>query len=257
MSSRSGCPPTSRPCKTRPDRQGLASACPTTRGPIIRRSCSSCARAIRATSTIGPISCKGDDIEIIIPDPKTSGNGKLTALAAWGAVVARGGSESEARDYLQGASMHAPFLVARRARRGVAFAVEKRATCSVAWENEALREVDDSKGARGDRLSARQACSPSPPSPGSTPMSQEPQRGARQSLSRIPVTDEAQAIIAPRGLPAVQRKSVAEHTQTHLPQIELFPITLIARDWTDAQQKFFAENGDHRRSLYVPSRAWT
>jgi sulfate/thiosulfate transport system substrate-binding protein len=28
-----------------------------------------------------------------------------------------------------------------------------------------------------------------------------------------------------------------------LPSITLFPITAIARDWDDAQQKFFAENG--------------
>jgi sulfate transport system substrate-binding protein len=28
-----------------------------------------------------------------------------------------------------------------------------------------------------------------------------------------------------------------------LPRIALFPITAIARDWDDAQQKFFADNG--------------
>ncbi len=37
-----------------------------------------------------------DDVEIIVPDPKTSGNGKLAALAAWGAILTRGGTEREA-----------------------------------------------------------------------------------------------------------------------------------------------------------------
>jgi sulfate transport system substrate-binding protein len=28
-----------------------------------------------------------------------------------------------------------------------------------------------------------------------------------------------------------------------LPQIDLFPVTILAKDWDDAQHKFFAENG--------------
>src|SRR5713101_6537730 len=36
-------------------------------------------------------------IEIVTPNPKTSGNGQLSFLAAWGSVVARRGSEEEAK----------------------------------------------------------------------------------------------------------------------------------------------------------------
>ena len=35
-------------------------------------------------------------VEIVTPNPKTSGNGKLSFLAAWGAVTQRGGSETDA-----------------------------------------------------------------------------------------------------------------------------------------------------------------
>jgi ABC-type sulfate transport system substrate-binding protein len=37
-----------------------------------------------------------DDISIITPNPKTSGNGKYSFLAAWGAALAAGGSEEDA-----------------------------------------------------------------------------------------------------------------------------------------------------------------
>ena len=40
-------------------------------------------------------------LEIVTPDPRTSGNGKLTALAAWLAVTTRGGSEADALAYLK------------------------------------------------------------------------------------------------------------------------------------------------------------
>ena len=40
-------------------------------------------------------------VEVVTPDPRTSGNGKLAALAAWAATTTRGGSEGAARAYLR------------------------------------------------------------------------------------------------------------------------------------------------------------
>jgi sulfate transport system substrate-binding protein len=37
-------------------------------------------------------------IKVVVPNPKTSGNGRYTYLAAWGAVLKRGGSEAQARE---------------------------------------------------------------------------------------------------------------------------------------------------------------
>jgi len=39
-------------------------------------------------------------VSVVTPNPKTSGNGKLSLLAAWGSVISQGGSEDRARDYL-------------------------------------------------------------------------------------------------------------------------------------------------------------
>src|SRR4030095_3979977 len=38
-------------------------------------------------------------IQIITPNPKTSGNGYLSFFSAWGSVVLRGGSRQQAIDY--------------------------------------------------------------------------------------------------------------------------------------------------------------
>ena len=76
----------------RADRRRLGGApARTARCRTPRRSCSSSARATRRASRTGPTSCK-PGVEIITPNPKTSGNGKLSFLAAWGAVTQRGGS---------------------------------------------------------------------------------------------------------------------------------------------------------------------
>jgi ABC-type sulfate transport system substrate-binding protein len=31
--------------------------------------------------------------------------------------------------------------------------------------------------------------------------------------------------------------------QNRLPKIELFPVTLVAKDWAEAEEKFFGDNG--------------
>jgi sulfate/thiosulfate transport system substrate-binding protein len=55
-------------------------------------------------------------------------------------------------------------------------------------------------------------------------------------------SDEAQEIIAREGYRPFNAE-VAARNADKLPPLKLFPISLIAKDWADAQQKFFAENG--------------
>ncbi len=86
------------------------------------------------------------EVAIITPDPKSSGNGKLSALAAWGAVVSRGGSEAEAKAYLKAFYAHVPVLDSGARGAATSFAVEKLGDVHLTWENEALREVAAATG---------------------------------------------------------------------------------------------------------------
>jgi ABC-type sulfate transport system substrate-binding protein len=86
------------------------------------------------------------DVAVITPDPKTSSNGKLSALAAWGAAVRRGASESEAGAYLKTLYEHVPVLNLGARGAADAFALEKIGDAHLTWENEALREVADAEG---------------------------------------------------------------------------------------------------------------
>jgi len=52
----------------------------------------------------------GEGVQVITPSPKTSGNGKLSFLAAWASVVKRGGSEKEAEVFVTKLYQHAPVL---------------------------------------------------------------------------------------------------------------------------------------------------
>ena len=52
----------------------------------------------------------GRDVTVVTPTPKTSGNGKLSVLAAYGSVIYRGGNEEQASDYLARLYQHVPVL---------------------------------------------------------------------------------------------------------------------------------------------------
>jgi len=182
------------------------------------------------------------NVEVIVPDPKTSGNGKLAALAAWGYVVTRGGDENEARAFLKAIYAHAPFLAPAARAAGVAFAVEKKGDVNVAWENEALREVAESKGALEIIYPSMSILAE--PSVAWVDANVEKHKSAdlAQAFLQFLFTEEGQEIIASEGYRPYDRKVLARHAK-RFPEFDLFPITAIARDWNEAQQKFFAENG--------------
>jgi sulfate transport system substrate-binding protein len=181
-------------------------------------------------------------IEVIVPDPKSSGNGKLAALAAWGAVVTRGGSEAEARQYLRSLYEHAPFLVPAAREAGVAFAVEKIGDVHLAWENEALREVEESGGAL--EIIHPPVSILAEPSVAWVDVNVARHGSAALAHDYLEYlfSDEAQQIIAREGYRPIDPR-ITERYARRLPPLQLFPVTAIARDWEDAQARFFADDG--------------
>jgi len=181
-------------------------------------------------------------VEIITPDPRTSGNGKLSALAAWGAVLARGGSESDAKAYLQSFYEHAPFLETAARGAGTAFAIEKLGDVHIAWENEALRETAEQKGKLEivyPPLSI--LAEPTVAWVDTNVIKHHTQAAARVYLEFL-FSDAAQEIIAESGYRPFDASVLARHGG-RFPRMTLFSIKNIAKDWQDAQQRFFAQDG--------------
>ena len=182
------------------------------------------------------------ELVIITPDPRSSGNGKLSALAAWGAVRAHGGSEADARAFLKALYEHTPFLENGARATALAFAVEKIGDVQLAWENEALREVDTGKGELEivyPPLSI--VAEPSVAWVATNVDKHHTQVVARAYLEYL-FSDAAQEVIAQSGYRPFNPHILARYSK-RFPRLNLFPITDIAKDWEDAQQKFFAENG--------------
>ncbi len=183
------------------------------------------------------------DVVIVTPDPKTSGNGKLSFLAAWGSVLSRSGSEDQAREFVQTLYAHTSNGLGQGARDSTTtFALAKEGDVHLTWENEALREARDSGGELEvvyPPVSIR--AEPSVAWVDANVAKHRSAPAARAYLEFL-FTDEAQEILARDGYRPINDAILRRH-RDRLPDIRLFPVTLVARDWDDAQTKFFGDNG--------------
>ena len=80
-------------------------------------------------------------VEVITPNPKTSGGARWNYLAAWGYALRKHGSEDKARDLLQRMFKNVPILDTGARGSTVTFVERGIGDVLIAWENEALLAV--------------------------------------------------------------------------------------------------------------------
>jgi sulfate/thiosulfate transport system substrate-binding protein len=181
-------------------------------------------------------------VEIVTPNPRTSGNGKLSALAAWGAIVTRGGSEADARAYLEDFYHHVPVLDEGARGAATTFAVQEVGDVHLTWENEAIREVAEAKGKLEIVYPPVSILAEPYVAWVDTNVARNGTAEVARAYLEFLFTDQAQTVMARLGY-RPYKPDILRRYGPGLAPITLFPITAIARDWDDAQQKFFAENG--------------
>ena len=181
-------------------------------------------------------------VSVITPNPKTSGNGKLSVLAAFGSVIYRGGSDKQARDYLKQLYQNVPVLGNGARDSTTTFAEEKTGDVHLTWENEALLETEESKGDLEivyPPVSIR-----AEPSIAwvDANVSQRKTEAYAKAYLQFLYTDQAQETMAKHGYRPINPDALKRYAN-RFPTIDLFPVTLIAKDWDEAQSKFFSDNG--------------
>jgi sulfate/thiosulfate-binding protein len=180
-------------------------------------------------------------VEVITPNPRTSANGELSFLAAWGSVIYRGGTEAEARDLVAHIYRNVGTLGSGARDSSNAFELAGVGDVQVTWEHEAIRESGTSRGEFEivyPPVSIRAEPCVAIIAPN---VAKHRVEAAAQAYLTYLFDDEAQEIFANYGYRPSRPEILAKHR--NLPDITLFPITLVARDWDDARVKFFGEEG--------------
>lgn len=179
-------------------------------------------------------------VQIITPNPKTSGNGKLSFLAAWGSVIQRGGGVEEARKFVTELYRHVPVLDTGARGSTTTFAQKGQGDVHLTWENEAHLEVKESEGALELIYPAVSIRAEPHVAVVDSNVDRKGTREAAEAYLKFLYTDEAQETIAANYYRPMNPEILARHSNVFR-DIELFPITAVAADFDDAQKKFFAE----------------
>jgi sulfate transport system substrate-binding protein len=184
------------------------------------------------------------DVSVIVPNPRTSGNGRYSYLAAWGFALRRpGGSPGEARAFVARLFARVPVLDAGGRGATTTFAQHGVGDVLLTFENEAalirrdfasdgLAVVLPSVSIRADNPVAW--------------VDRNVHRHHTEALARSYLTylysQEGQEIIARHHFrpqnPAVLARHAAE-----FPPLPLFTVADIAGSWRQAQAQHFADGG--------------
>jgi sulfate transport system substrate-binding protein len=181
------------------------------------------------------------DTQIITPNPKTSGNGKLSLLAAWGSVTENGGTEQEALQYIIELYRRVPVLDSGARGSTTTFVQKQIGDVHLAWENEAQLEVEESRGALEVVYPTISILAEPHVAIVDANVDRKQTRDVAEAYLKFLYTDDAQNIIASHFYrPA--NEEIGKTFVSTLPPLQRFPITAIAKNWDEAQQKFFADS---------------
>ena len=188
--------------------------------------------------------------QVITPSPKTSGNGKLSFLAAWGSVVSRGGSEADALEYVTKLYKQVPVLDSGARGSTTTFAQKKLGDVHLTWENEARLEVQEAGGELEIVNPPTSILATPPVAVVDANAKRHGTEAAAKAYLEYLYTDDGQEIIAKNFYRPVKPEVLARH-KADFPDVKLFPMTTVAKDWNDAFAKFFGE-GKVFDSIYKP-----
>lgn len=179
-------------------------------------------------------------LSLIVPNPKTSGNGRLVVWAAWGAVLRRGGTEADAERFLGELLKRIPVLDTSARAAAMTFAHKNIGDVHLTWENEAHLEVAESRGRLEIVYPTRSIRAEPPVAVVDAVVDRRGTRAVAERYIDFLFTPRGQQIIVRHYFRPIQDRYRDPHV---LRDIQLFDIQSIASGWEDAQRRFFGDGG--------------
>lgn len=185
----------------------------------------------------------GPNIELITPNPKISGNGRLVFLSAWGYSLQRQPDIQAARDFLAKLYHNVPVMDASARASQVTFFQKRIGDVQLAFESEALMAVKESAGQLEIVYPSTSIQVDPPLVLVDKNVDAKGTRGMAESYLSYFFSPDAQRIIAKNGYRPTNPEILQEF-ESKFPPIQLFGISLIGKGWAEVQSAFFGEGGE-------------
>ena len=182
-------------------------------------------------------------VEVITPNPKTSGGARWNFLAAWAYAQQKYGSEAEAKAFTEKLYKNVPVLDTGARGSTITFVNNGIGDVLLAWENEAFLALKEEGGENFEIVAPSLSILAEPPV---AVVDKNVERKGTRELATAYLnylySDEGQRIAAKHFYrPRIQQ--VAAEFAKQFPELKLVTIDADFGGWKTAQPKFFNDGG--------------
>lgn len=181
-------------------------------------------------------------VSVVIPNPKTSGNGRYTYLAAWGYALQTLGNDDKAREFVSALVANVPILDGGGRGATTSFTQREVGDVLVTFENEAAL-VTAEFGDKFDAVYPSVSIEAAPPVAVVDTVTASRGTGAlAKSYLDYLFSDDAQRIIAKHNFRPRSETVLAENADK-FPPIKTFKLEQHFESWAKAQDDHFKDGG--------------
>ena len=184
-----------------------------------------------------------DGVQVVVPNPKTSGNGRYTYLSAWGYVLQNGGDESKAKAFVGKLFKQAPVLDTGGRAATTTFIQNQIGDVLVTFENEA--EMIAREFGRGSFEVVYPSVSAEAEPPVAVVDKVVDRKGTRaeaEAYLKYLWSEQGQRIAANNYLRPRNQKILAEFAD-RFPKVTFFNVNQTFGDWPSIQKTHFNDGG--------------
>jgi sulfate/thiosulfate transport system substrate-binding protein len=183
-------------------------------------------------------------IQVITPNPKTSGGARWNYLAAWAwALEQPGGSEARARDFVTRLYRNVPVLDSGARGSTTTFVQRGIGDVLLAWENEAFLSIKELGPGKVDVVVPSLSILAEPPvAVVDKVVDRKGTRAVAQAYLEFLYTPEGQEIAAKHDY-RPRLESVARKHASAFPAVRLVTVDEVFGGWQRAQKTHFADGG--------------
>jgi sulfate transport system substrate-binding protein len=184
-----------------------------------------------------------EGVEVITPNPKTSGGARWNFLAAWAWAKQHYGSDAKAQEYVKNLYQHVPVLDTGARGSTITFVNNQIGDVLLAWENEAFLALKEQGGDQFEIVAPSLSILAEPPV--AVVDKNVDRKGTREVATaylQYLYSEEGQRIAAKNFYRPRDEKVAAEFAQ-QFPQLKLVTIDKDFNGWKEAQPKFFNDGG--------------
>ncbi len=182
-------------------------------------------------------------VNVITPNPKTSGGARWNYLAAWGYALKKWGGEDKARQFVADIYSHVPVLDTGARGSTVTFVERGVGDVLLAWENEAFLALKEFGKDKFEIVAPSISILAEPPvAVVDKVVDKKGTRAAAEAYLKYWYTEEAQDIAARNYYRPTNPGLIKKYVDA-IPKVELFRIDEVFGGWTKAQKVHFSEGG--------------